>query len=383
MRLKTTPDDFVVREAVDLRIRKKPGPFRVYMLEKKGWNTADAIAAIARARGLPPSRIRYGGKKDRYGHTFQYITIEHPADHSVTTPGYQLKAIGYATEPMAPSRILANHFEVTVRELEPDLARRMRAGAEQVKAGGFPNYFDDQRFGSYDPERGFIAEQILRGRWEEALSIALTSAYPGEKREAKERKRLLRVSWGDWTQCRALAKTAFEQRCFDLLRERPDQFRQALATARREELEMWASAYQSFLWNEVLRRLVGGAGEGSPAAEVPGAAGPYRFAPAPPALRELRIPLPGRGMRFPDPAPGLILEEVLRERRLRPAQLEAELLPGLQLKASPREAWVVPQSLHAEGPQADERYAGHEKLTLRFTLPRGSYATMLIKALTV
>lgn len=384
MRLKTTPEDFVVREAVDLRIRQKPAPYRVYLLEKKGWNTADAVAAIARARRIPLSRIQYGGKKDRHGHTFQYVTIEHPADHSLATPSYRLKAIGYSTEPMGPGRILANHFEVTVRELSPEAAERLRAGAARIAADGFPNYFDDQRFGSYDPERGFIAEHMLQGRWETALAIALTHIYPGEKSEAKARKRRVRESWGDWEACRALAKTAFEQRCFALLAERPDRFREALATARREELEMWLSAYQSFLWNEVLARLVADAARAaspdSAVREAAGRASRYLFAPPTPALRQMVIPLPGRGMRFPAPEAGLVLEEVLRERRLRPGQLEAELLPGYFLRSSPREAWVTPRSLHAEGPLPDERYPGHLRLVMRFTLPRGAYATMLFRA---
>lgn len=381
VRLKTTPEDFVVREAVDLHIRPKPARYRVYLLEKKGWNTADAISAIARERRLPLSRIRYGGKKDRHGHTWQYVTIDDPADHSLETPGYRLKAVGYATEPMSPGRVLANHFEVTVRELRPDEAARLAAGARRVAAEGFPNYFDDQRFGSYDRERGFIAEHMIRGRWEQALQIALTHIYPGEKRKAKARKRRLLEAWGNWSACLSLAETAFEQRCFARLQENPAGFREALATARREELEMWLSAYQAFLWNEVLRHLVAdAAGEGEAPAEVQGAAGPYRFARPTPALRQMVIPLPGRHMRFPAPEAGLVLEDVLRERRLRPAQLEAELLPGLFLKSSPRAAWVIPRSLQVEEPQPDERYAGCRRVTLRFTLPGGAYATMLIKA---
>jgi len=384
MRLKTSPEDFVVREAVDLRIRQKPAPYRVYLLEKKGWNTADALSAIARARRIPLSRIQYGGKKDRHGHTFQYVTIEHPADHSIATPSYRLKAIGYSTEPMGPGRILANHFEVTVRELRPEAAERLVAGAARIAADGFPNYFDDQRFGSFDPERGFIAEHMLQGRWETALAIALTHVYPGEKQEAKARKRRLRELWGDWEACRELAKTAFEQRCFAHLAAHPGRFREALATARREELEMWLSAYQSFLWNEVLARLVEIGALSSPSGtdvhEVSGRVSRYRFGPPTPALRQMIIPLPGRGMRFPSPEPGLILEEVLRERRLRPGQLEADLLPGQFLRSSPREAWVTPRSLRTEGPLPDDRYPGHLRLVLRFSLPRGTYATMLFKA---
>ncbi|WP_273378270.1 tRNA pseudouridine(13) synthase TruD [Symbiobacterium thermophilum] len=381
MRLKTTPEDFVVREAVDLHIRQKPARYRVYLLEKKGWNTADAVAAIARARRLPPGRIQYGGKKDRHAHTFQYVTIDHPADHSLSTPHYRLKAVGYATEPMAPGRVLANHFEVTVRELRPEEAARLVDGVRRVAAAGFPNYFDDQRFGSFDPRRGFIAEQMAQGRWEQALQIALTHVYPGEKSRAKARKRRLLEAWGDWATCLDLAETAFERRCFALLAEQPGGFRAALATARREEQEMWLSAWQAFLWNEVLRRLVAAAAGGDePPAEAAGVAGPYRFARPTPELQQMVIPLPGRGMRFSDPRAGLILEDVLRERRLRPAQLEAELLPGLWLRSSPREAWVMPRSVRVDPPQPDERYPGFERVSLRFTLPRGAYATMLIKA---
>ncbi|MFS8639839.1 MAG: tRNA pseudouridine(13) synthase TruD [Symbiobacteriaceae bacterium] len=381
MRLKTTPEDFVVREAVDLHIRQEPARYRVYLLEKKGWNTADALAAIARARGLPPGRIQYGGKKDRHAHTFQYVTIDDRADHSLETPHYRLRAVGYSTQPMAPGRVLANHFALTVRELTRDEAERLVRGVRRVAVQGFPNYFDDQRFGSYAPGRGFIAEEMARGRWEQALQIALTHVYPGEKRKAKVRKRRLLEAWGDWAACLDLAETAFERRCFALLKEHPGSFRAALATARREEQEMWVSAWQAFLWNEVLRRLIAEAArEGEKPAEVPGVAGPYRFARPTPELRQMVIPLPGRGMRFPHPRASRILEGVLRERRLRPAQLEAELLPGLFLKSSPREAWVVPRSVQVNPPEPDERYPGFQRVSLRFTLPRGAYATMLIKA---
>ena len=94
VRLKTTPEDFVVREAVDLHIRPKPARYRVYLLEKKGWNTADAISAIARERRLPLSRIRYGGKKDRHGHTWQYVTIDDPPTTPWRRPGTGSKRWG-------------------------------------------------------------------------------------------------------------------------------------------------------------------------------------------------------------------------------------------------------------------------------------------------
>lgn len=379
MRLKTVPEDFVVREAVDLRIRRQPGPFRVYLLEKKGWNTADAIARIAQEKRVSLNRFAYGGKKDRHGHTFQYVTVQHAADLSLVTPGYSFQALGYSPEPIGPTHILTNRFELVLREMDPDEARRVAANAQQMAAQGFPNYFDDQRFGSLDRERGFIAEKALQGRWEEALQIYLTNPYPGEKKEAKDRKALLAQHWGDWAACRQVAKTAFEQRTFDLLQSKPGAFREALATVRAEEREMWLSAYQSFLWNEMLRRLL--TLRGKPLGAVPGVAGDYHFASPDASVKELTMPMPGRGMRFTDQSSGLVMEEILRERRLRPASLEGEVLPGIFFHSFPRPAWVLPQSLSFEGPAPDELYPGHQKLSIRFALPRGAYATMLLKGL--
>lgn len=380
MRVKTTPEDFVVREAADLRIRKEPAPYRVYMLEKKDWNTADALMRIAKAKRVSYEKFRYGGKKDRHAHTFQYVTVQSPVDASMTAKGYSLKLLGFSAEQMEPARIVSNHFELAVRELKAAEAAHLVAAAERVKESGMPNYFDDQRFGNLDKERGFVAEKMLQGRWEEALNLALTTIHPEEHTEAKQRKRDLRERWGDWGACRAIAQTALEQRAFDLLLQGgANPFRDALATAHKETALLWISAYQSFLWNEILRRLL--AEKGWAGASLPGAAGAYLFPTAEARLAGMVIPLPGRGMRFPDPTTGLLFEEILRERRLRPATLEQELLPGLGFRASPREAQVTPAGLRVDEPAEDERYPGHLKVALRFSLPRGCYATMLIKTL--
>jgi len=380
MRVKATPEDFVVREAADLRIRKDPAPYRVYLLEKKDWNTADALMRIAKAKRVSYEKFRYGGKKDRHAHTFQYVTVQSPVDASMTAKGYSLKLLGFSAEQMEPARIVSNHFELTVRELKPQEAAHLAAATEQLKESGMPNYFDDQRFGNLDKERGYVAEKMLQGRWEEALNLALTTIHPEEHTEAKQRKRDLRERWGDWAACRAIAETALEQRAFDLLLAGgANPFRAALATAHKETALLWVSTYQSFLWNEMLRRLL--AEKGWAGARVPGPAGDYVFPTEIARLGELVIPLPGRGMRFADPTTGLLFEEILRERRLRPATLEEELLPGLAFRASPRSAVVRPSGLRVDEPMDDERYPGSCKLSLRFSLPRGCYATMLIKAL--
>jgi tRNA pseudouridine13 synthase len=379
LRLKRDPQDFVVREATSLRIRREPGPYQVYLLEKEGWNTVDALMRIAKASGLPYKAFSYGGKKDRHAVTAQYITVEGSRrDLSTQQKGYKLTRLGYANEPMAPSQILHNSFQLTVRELTEAEATQMVARAKTLKA--IPNWFDDQRFGNMDRERGFVVEKLLQGRAAEALNLALTTVWSEESREAKERKRQMREAWGDWPTLQGLAETAFERRCFDLMLADPNNAKKALATSHPEQIGLWISTYQSFLWNEVLRRWL--IRRGWVGAVAPGVAGELLYLD-PTVAVDLRtiIPMPGQGMRFPVPETGLILEEILRERRLRPAALEGEVLPGHAIRSFPREAFIRPEGLHVGAPEPDEHYPGKQKLTLRFILPRGAYATNLIKAL--
>jgi len=46
-----------------------------------------------------------------------------------------------------------------------------------------------------------------------------------------------------------------------------------------------------------------------------------------------------------------------------------------------RRAVVVPEDLAVSAGSADELYPGRQKVALSFFLPRGSYATLLIKRL--
>ena len=76
MKLKQLPDDFYVEERTDVTPAER-GPFALYRLEKRGWTTPDALAALRRRWEMEPRRLSYGGLKDRHAHTVQYLTILH------------------------------------------------------------------------------------------------------------------------------------------------------------------------------------------------------------------------------------------------------------------------------------------------------------------
>ncbi|SMB93488.1 tRNA pseudouridine13 synthase [Thermanaeromonas toyohensis ToBE] len=385
MKLKVIPEDFVVKELAHLPL-KPLGPYRLYLLEKKGWNTVDLLLRIARKYNLPYRLFSYGGKKDRHAHTFQYVSVKYPADLTTVDKNFSLKAIGYMDRPMGPDLIKGNAFTITLRALDNEELSRLSHQVDEVKEFGYPNYFDDQRFGSLDRERGFLAERLLKKHYKGALEIYLTAIYKEEKREAKQRKRFFRQHWGDWDACLLHAKTAMEKKIFSLLTQKPKAFLEALRMIPGEELSLFFAAYQSFLWNELLRRILRELRLDLTA--VPGVAGPYLFYRRLDTnillyLKSLELPLAAKRMEFPDAQSERLFIGILEEKGLKPSHFNLSKLRQAFFKSTPREAIVIPHDLKVDPPEADELYPGKQKIRLSFRLPRGSYGTMLIKRLTM
>jgi tRNA pseudouridine13 synthase len=381
--IKARPEDFIVEELADLPFAEQ-GKFAVYRLQKRHWNTTDIVRYLARRHGLAGELFAYGGKKDKHGLTTQYLTIADAVDRSETGRDYRLEACGRMDRPMGPDLIKANVFTIAVRDLS-GLAECEEA-LERIWTEGIPNWFDDQRFRSYDPNRGFFAEKILRCHWNGALQALFTSITPDlEGRERERRLELFRL-WRDWKACRTLAEGYLEKSVFDVLRDRPDEFGQALHRLPVEETAMQYSVFQAYLWNELLRRII--RERGLPTVEVPGRAGAYLFWTRIKAqewadLKTLSLPTAAVKMDFADTGAARLFEEILKERALSRSAFRTQELRRLRFKSFPRAAVIVPDDFQVLERGRDELHPGRKKIVLRFALPRGSYATILVKRLTL
>src|SRR3954452_16274559 len=148
-KLKQQPEDFQVEELTPLADAPPgQGPFAFYRLEKRGWTTPDALAAIRRRWEITPQRLSYGGLKDRHADTVQYLTIHHGPRRGLTHNAVTLHYLGQVPAPYSSRDIRANRFHITLRDLADDHAGRAVSEAAAVARDGVPNYFDDQRFGS-------------------------------------------------------------------------------------------------------------------------------------------------------------------------------------------------------------------------------------------
>lgn len=188
IKIKSRPDDFIVREVLEIPENEPDGPYALYTLWKRGWNTTDLLKRLSREMNIPYSRFSYGGRKDRHASTTQHITIYRGPVLDLKHEDYSLKFIRMLSRPMSPQMIRANHFRITIRGLDGKDAEEAGKQAEDAVRDGLPNYFDDQRFGSFDRFQGFLAEKIIKEEYNGALKIYFTAFDPDDGREEKEKK---------------------------------------------------------------------------------------------------------------------------------------------------------------------------------------------------
>src|SRR5207248_1560678 len=100
------------------------------------------------------------------------------------------------------------------------------------------------------------------------------------------------------------------------------------------------------------------------------------------ALAGLMLPLPSARLKLDadDPRTGLV-QSVLDEEGLELRQMQVKGVRELFFSKGERAALCQPAGLMAAAAD-DGLNAGRQKLTLAFDLPRGSYATLVVKRVT-
>jgi tRNA pseudouridine13 synthase len=386
MKLKQRPEDFQVEELTDVAPNDQ-GPFALYRLEKRGWSTPDALAAIRRRWRIEPRRVSYGGLKDRHAHTVQYLTIFHGPRRGLKHHDVSVQYLGQVPREYTSQDIRANWFRLTLRALTSEEIASVEQALEEVRGEGVPNYFDDQRFGSVSAGGEFIARLMVLGRLEEALRLALAAPYEFDRAEQKKEKALLRAAWGDWAALKERLPRGHARSLVDYLRRHPDDYRGALAWLRPELRGLYLSAYQSHLWNRILARWL--RQNCRPAQLLPvilrlGEV-PVHHGLDPEQLRqmqELSLPLPSARLKIDAVDPRLALvQEVLAEEGLELGQMKIKGIREMFFSRGERAALCLPAGLE-HGHDSDELNAGRLKLMLAFELPRGCYATIVVKRVT-
>ena len=386
MKLKQVPDDFRVEEITNVD-PGQAGPHAYYRLEKINWTTPDALNTIRRRWQIPFNRLSYGGLKDRHARTSQYLSIFHGPQRNMTSQGITVTYLGQREVPFTSSDIKVNRFTLTLRSMSPKAVDQARNALPVLERIGVPNYFDDQRFGSVSPDGRFVAKEMVLGRFEQALKLALTAPYEFDRTAMKHEKQMLRDLWGDWARLKTELPNGPASRLIGHLLKNPEDFTGALEHLNPELRGLYLAAWQSHLWNKMLAKWLRDRVAPGQLLAMRSRMGdlPIPRSIPPESLnewRELELPLPSARLKIEPGVPwATLVEEVMDEEGVPLDQMKLKALRKPFFSKGDRAAAVIPQGLKAESSK-DDLNTGKLKMVLRFDLPRGSYATMIVKRVT-
>jgi tRNA pseudouridine13 synthase len=147
--VRAAPEDFEVEELPAYRPSGQ-GTHLFLWVEKRERNTREVVEEIARALGVRARDVGVAGQKDRHALTRQFLSVagKRPPDaHGLAGEGWRVLSAKLHANKLRTGHLLGNRFRIVVRGCAPDAGARARSIADALAARGLPNLFGPQRFG--------------------------------------------------------------------------------------------------------------------------------------------------------------------------------------------------------------------------------------------
>lgn len=336
--LKQISEDFRVKEISALKF-KASGNYIYLKLTKKNRTTLDCIKEIAKALYLPENKIGFAGNKDKTAITEQYISIPISKKENIARiklENVSLEIAGYGEEPITLGNLVGNSFEIVIRNLD-----RKDGDLNSIKQIRFvENYFDEQRFGS---DNAAIGKHLIKKEFAEAVKLIK------------------------------------EKRVDDHLLKNKTDFVGALKRLQMRLLKIYVNAYQSYLWNESLRLYL--ERKSKIIKKVSYTLGEFCFTEKPD--QKLEVPLIGFNEEIIETVKNKEIKEIISQLRqseqITFTDFIIKPIPELSQEGELRKAFTEVKDLKVGNWEDDELNKGKNKITLSFSLGKGSYATMVIR----
>ena len=300
MKIKQIPEDFIVRERIKLDFSN--GKYSYFKLNKKRWNTLDAVKEIANRLGMGIDRFGFAGNKDRQAVSEQAISIYDISKEridGIKIKDIELKYLGSGNKRINLGDLEGNDFIVTVR----DLKKKVKVKKIKIK-----NFYDEQRFGINENNH-------LVGK--------------------------------------AIVKKDFKMTCQLLSIEvEGNNYLNALRNTSKRMLRFYIHAYQSYLFNEVLKKV----------------------------SNSKKLPVPGFLTKFRDKRLEKKYSDILKKEGVALRDFIIAPYKEISSEGGDRDAFVTLTKLKVRWDK-DELNKGKWKAIASFSLGKGQYATAVVKAL--
>jgi len=347
MLIKHVPEDFIVEE-VPLKEWDDAGQYAVFKLTKVSLDTQQAVDILCRRFHLSNTDIKYSGTKDKHAHTTQYISI--PNRHGIKDirldeDNLKLEHVGFSEQPLSLGTLKGNRFTLTVRDLED---KELKAFKEKKIHDKFiiPNYFDEQRFSSNNYNIGL---SILKKEFRKAVHYMCESS------------------------------DIYTDTITVYMAAHPNDYVGALQHVNKKTLLMFIHSVQSIIFNESLSNILleNALKNSIEYYLVPYSLGNFVFyknsSDYDKIIESSIIPESLELVGFNTQTMNHTVKHLLDEKSLTQRDFIVRALPDLSVEGTIRECFLDIQNL--------EKKILYDRVILEFELDKGSYATIVVKAL--
>lgn len=382
MLIKHIAEDFIVEE-IPLNDWLDEGKYTVFRMTKRNLDTEQAIDMITKRFHLISGIIKYSGTKDKHAKTTQYISIPNKAGINqirLNDENIRLEHVGYSDEPLSLGTLKGNKFIIKLRELnnlELESLNSIKLNIDTMDNSNnsefiVPNYFDEQRFSSNNVNIGLC---ILRKDYKKVVE------YLCENNDS------------------------YSEKSKEYLSNNPNDYIGTLRYIPKKILLMFIHAVQSYLFNVALSKILSKEinnennnthNNNNPCnnittnnhnivkeTKIKYSMGEFVFYNAI-NIQEINnkynliknktteLELIG----FNTLNINTYIKEILNELKLVQRDFIIRAIPNLSVEGTTRECFVAVKNLSINIDKADKSTA-----IIEFELPKGSYATIVIKAL--
>jgi tRNA pseudouridine13 synthase len=259
-RIKTFPEDFVVREMSDRPTARMDGKYTIADVTTNNWETNRLVRLLSRGLQISRERIGFAGTKDKRAVTTQLMSFQCPKErlNDIDLKDVRFDNVYTAARPIRIGDLLGNIFDIRVRECAmptAEISDSLKRTVDLINGiGGFPNYFGVQRFGTARPITHQVGEAIVRGDLPKAIEIYLSAPSDFESDDVISARKMLASCHGDYSKadCELPKTMGFEKALVQHLVKSPDDYAGAIEELPSNLQMMFTHAYQSYLFNLML-----------------------------------------------------------------------------------------------------------------------------------
>lgn len=380
MKLKQVPQDFVVEEIFDLksfeeRDEERKLLYYYFKLTKVNYNQLPALEKVASVFNTSKKLVHFAGTKDKVGVTSQVISVYGIKDENFErnleffnekVDDLSLEFLGKFKGRINLGDNLGNRFKIVVRDLSEEDVLRARVNLKEIEQKGVLNFFDEQRFG-YAGNSHIVGKHVLKNEIESAVFVILTSL---PSNPSLDLERFVVFVCDNWDKIKGQDEVVIseaislapgflrsEVEMLKHLGRFKNDFPGAFRKVHKKLRSLYVNAYQSFVFNEVIRRI----GD-----EMVGDVDELRLVSADCVFEG--------GVKK-------IVDELLEKDGVSYESFKLPSMPELKVYGDVRKVRVFPKDLKLGVVEEDELNEGRKKVLVEFSLGSGEYATNVIKQL--